>query len=102
MLERQHILTSSVHWEGLSLGQEVHVLLQALTGLCAPTQPASAVQGFVFLYQGPAPTTTQASDLVRGVGCRICHLGPLERLWGLRADGDAQAGALEEQDPGLL
>ena len=36
-----------------------------------------------------APTTTQASDLVRGVGCRICHLGPLERLWGLQAGGDA-------------
>lgn len=35
------------------------------------------------------PTTTQASDLVRDGGCRICRLGPLQRLWGLGAGGDA-------------
>ena len=36
---------SSVHWEGLSLGQNVHISLQALTGPCTATWPASAVQG---------------------------------------------------------
>lgn len=36
-----------------------------------------------------APATTQAPDLVRDGGCTICHLGPLQRLWGLGAGGDA-------------
>ena len=36
---------SSVHWEGLSLGQNLHISLQALTGPCTPTWPASAIQG---------------------------------------------------------
>lgn len=91
---------SSVRWEGLSLGQPVS--LQAITGLCAPPGQPQLSRALFSFPRALAPTTTQASDLVRGGGCRICHLGPWRGCGGWGLAKMLQAGALEEQDPGRL